>query len=76
MTETAFGALLIRSIRQGRMSRGAAIKRPDFESLTPIFPNERLVLEDGRDLSLRLIDLVAPIGKGQRGLIVAPAESR
>ena len=52
---------------------GAAIRRPDFEDLTPVFPNERLALEDGsRDLSMRLIDLIAPIGRGQRGLIVAP----
>jgi transcription termination factor Rho len=49
-----------------------AAKRPDFEQLTPIFPNERLTLEQGgHDLSMRLIDLIAPIGKGQRGLIVA-----
>lgn len=51
---------------------GVAKNRPDFENLTPIFPNERLSLEDSStDLSTRLIDLVAPIGKGQRGLIVA-----
>jgi transcription termination factor Rho len=55
---------------------GVAIKRPDFDDLTPIFPNERLVLEGGsRDLSMRLIDLIAPIGKGQRGLIVAPPKA-
>ncbi|MEG0292461.1 MAG: transcription termination factor Rho [Anaerovoracaceae bacterium] len=46
-------------------------RRPDFNKLTPIFPNRRITLEDGRDLSMRLIDLVAPIGMGQRGLIVA-----
>ena len=69
-----FGALLY-VVSVNRDEPGAAIKRPDFESLTPIFPNERLVLEDGRDLSLRLIDLVAPIGKGQRGLIVAPPKA-
>lgn len=69
-----FGALLYVVSVNGDES-GAAIKRPDFKSLTPIFPNERLVLEDGRDLSLRLIDLVAPIGKGQRGLIVAPPKA-
>ena len=69
-----FGALLYVVSVNGD-EPGAAIKRPDFESLTPIFPNERLVLEDGRDLSLRLIDLVAPIGKGQRGLIVAPPKA-
>ena len=69
-----FGALLYVVSVNGD-EPGVAIKRPDFESLTPIFPNERLVMEDGRDLSLRLIDLVAPIGKGQRGLIVAPPKA-
>ncbi len=69
-----FGALLYVVTVNGD-EPGAAIKRPDFESLTPIFPNERFTLEDGRDLSLRLIDLVAPIGKGQRGLIVAPPKA-
>jgi transcription termination factor Rho len=52
-----------------------ARNRPDFDSLTPIFPDEQLVLERATtpaDLSARVIDLVAPIGKGQRGLIVAP----
>ena len=55
---------------------GVAIKRPDIEDLTPIFPTERLTLETGtKDLSMRLIDLIAPIGKGQRGLIVAPPKA-
>ena len=55
---------------------GAAIRRPDFDDLTPIFPRERLTLEDtSKNLSLRLIDLIAPIGKGQRGLIVAPPKA-
>lgn len=69
-----FGALLY-VITVNDDEPGIAIKRRDFESLTPIFPNERFILEDGRDLSLRLIDLVAPIGKGQRGLIVAPPKA-
>lgn len=50
-----------------------------FENLTPLFPDEALVLEVGNgsadDLSSRVIDLVAPIGKGQRGLIVAPPKA-
>ena len=50
-----------------------------FENLTPLFPNERFVLETGNgsteDLSSRVLDLVAPIGKGQRGLIVAPPKA-
>ena len=55
---------------------GVAMRRPDFDDLTPLFPYERISLESSsRDLSLRLIDLVAPIGKGQRGLIVAPPKA-
>jgi transcription termination factor Rho len=70
-----FGALLYVVTVNGD-EPGVAIKRPDFDDLTPIFPKERLVLEDGsRDLSMRLIDLIAPIGKGQRGLIVAPPKA-
>ena len=50
-----------------------------FENLTPLFPNERLVLEAGNgsteDLTGRIIDLTSPIGKGQRGLIVAPPKA-
>ena len=50
-----------------------------FENLTPLFPNERLTLEKGNgsseDLTGRIIDLVAPIGKGQRGLLVAPPKA-
>ncbi len=50
-----------------------------FENLTPLFPQERMVLEVGNgsteDLTGRIIDLVAPIGKGQRGLIVAPPKA-
>jgi transcription termination factor Rho len=50
-----------------------------FENLTPLFPNERLFLEAGNgsteDLSARVLDLVAPIGKGQRGLVVSPPKA-
>ncbi|MEG0297180.1 MAG: transcription termination factor Rho [Clostridium sp.] len=54
-----------------------AIGRKSFESLTPIYPNERLHLEtsDGTDLSSRLMDIICPIGKGQRGIIVAPPKA-
>lgn len=72
-----FGALLY-VISVNGDEPGVAMKRPDFESLTPIFPREKFVLEgggSGHDLSLRLIDLIAPIGKGQRGLIVAPPKA-
>lgn len=70
-----FGALLYVVTVNGD-EPGAAIRRPDFDYLTPIFPNQRLSLENGAsELSMRLIDLVAPIGKGQRGLIVAPPKA-
>jgi len=53
-----------------------AMKRKPFDQLTPIYPNERLTLEsDPKELSTRLIDLIAPIGKGQRGLIVSPPKA-
>lgn len=54
----------------------SATKRPNFEDLTPIYPKERINLElNSTELSTRLIDLIAPIGKGQRGMIVAPPKA-
>lgn len=51
-------------------------ERDYFEELTPIYPQERLVLEtEARDLAMRLVDLIAPVGKGQRGMIVAPPKA-
>ena len=51
-------------------------KRPRFESLTAIYPDQRLTLETGaEDLSTRIIDLFSPIGKGQRGMIVSPPKA-
>jgi len=53
-----------------------ARKRPSFDQLTPIFPNEQLKLEtEPNILSTRLVDLIAPIGRGQRGLIVSPPKA-
>lgn len=53
-----------------------AIRRKPFEYLTPIFPQERIRLEHRQqDYAMRLVDLIAPIGKGQRGLIVAPPKA-
>lgn len=53
-----------------------ARRRPSFDQLTPIFPNERLTLEtEPNILSTRLVDLIAPIGRGQRGLIVSPPKA-
>lgn len=52
------------------------LNRPNFEELTPIFPNERLHLEtDGHSTAMRIVDLVSPIGKGQRGMIVSPPKA-
>lgn len=70
-----FNALLyIKAVND--MPPNTAINRPDFGSLTPIFPNERLVLETNpKEYATRMIDLVAPIGKGQRGMIVAPPKA-
>lgn len=53
-----------------------SIRRPRFDKLVPIYPNERFKLETGRnELSTRIIDLIAPIGKGQRGMIVSPPKA-
>ena len=68
-----FGAILfIKEINDDEP--GIAMRRTPFEELTPIFPAERLVLgnQGSSDLALRLLDLVAPVGFGQRALITAP----
>ena len=66
-----FGALLYVKEVNG-LDPMTAKRRPWFDSLTPIFPDEKIVLENSSiDLSTRVMDLVAPIGRGQRGLIVA-----
>lgn len=53
-----------------------AMKRKNFEDLTPIFPDERLRLECGRtSTAMRIVDLLSPIGKGQRGMIVSPPKA-
>lgn len=54
-----------------------AMRRPNFDTLTPVYPNERLHLEipSENDLTTRIMDILCPIGKGQRGLIVAPPKA-
>ncbi len=70
-----FGALLFVKTVNGD-EPGKAIRRKDFSELTPIYPDRRIVLEKGSAaLSMRMTDLVAPIGFGQRGLIVAPPKA-
>ena len=72
--EKYYGLLRVEAVN-GQVPE-VARQRPHFDALTPIFPLEHLVLEtDGRALTQRLIDLVAPIGKGQRGLIVSPPKA-
>ena len=67
---------LVRLDSVNGMSVEDAKKRVDFGKLTPLYPQERLRLETTPNiLTTRIIDLVAPIGKGQRGLIVAPAKA-
>lgn len=66
-----FGALLDLITVNG-YDAATIINRPDFEKLTPVFPNERIHLEQGNNtVSMRIVDLLCPIGKGQRGLIVS-----
>jgi transcription termination factor Rho len=64
--------VLVRLDAVNGMEPGQARARPDFEQLTPLYPDERLRLESGSaSPTARIIDLVSPIGKGQRGLIVS-----
>jgi transcription termination factor Rho len=73
-SEKFFSLLRVEAING--MSPEEARGRPNFDSLTPIFPMELLNLETRPDvLSTRLVDLVAPIGRGQRGLIVSPPKA-
>jgi transcription termination factor Rho len=73
-SERHYGLLKVESING--LSPEEAARRPVFENLTPIFPDKRFDLEIDHDtLSSRLINLVAPIGRGQRGLIVSPPKA-
>ncbi|MCX6026483.1 MAG: transcription termination factor Rho [Chloroflexi bacterium] len=70
-SEKYFGLLRVEAING--LDPEAAKQRPTFESLVPIFPEKRFDLEtDRHELTTRLLNLVAPIGRGQRGLIVSP----
>lgn len=70
-----FSALLYLT-RINEMDPLKAMKRKNFEDMTPIFPDERLRLECGRtSTAMRITDLLSPIGKGQRGMIVSPPKA-
>jgi len=67
---------LVRIDTVNGMEPGRAKQRPDFAKLTPLYPQERFRLESSRGSpTARIIDLVSPIGKGQRGLIVSPPKA-
>ena len=70
-----FSALLYLT-RINEMDPMRAMRRTNFEDMTPIFPDERLRLECGRtSTAMRIVDLLSPIGKGQRGMIVSPPKA-
>lgn len=70
-----FSALLYVS-RVNGMAPELALNRPNFEDLTPIFPDERLKLETPKSsIAMRVMDLMSPVGKGQRGMIVSPPKA-
>lgn len=70
-----FSALLyLKTIND--MTPAEASRRCNFEDMTPIFPNQRLRMErEGREIAMRIVDLISPIGKGQRGMIVSPPKA-
>ena len=73
-SEKHFGLVKVESVNGQDPEQ--AKSRPKFENLTPIFPEQRFDLEtDKRGLAMRMINLVAPVGRGQRGLIVSPPKS-
>src|SRR3989344_1465111 len=72
--ERYFG--LLKVVKVNNIPAEKQEKRLKFESLTPIYPDEKLKLETGKTpISARIIDLVAPIGKGQRGMVVSPPKA-
>ncbi len=73
-SEKYFGLLRVETVNG--LDPEAAKRRPNFEALTPIFPDRRFDLETNKHiLSTRLLNLIAPIGMGQRGLIVSPPKA-
>jgi transcription termination factor Rho len=67
---------LVRLDKVNGLDPEASAQRPDFSKLVPLYPQQRLRLEtDGGNLATRIIDLISPIGKGQRGLIVSPPKA-
>lgn len=74
MRERSAPMIFVKDINGDTLDK--AIRRKPFETLIPVYPNERLRLETTpENYSMRLIDIIAPVGKGQRGLIVAPPKA-
>ena len=76
VTEKFAALLYIKTVNGYPLS--ATERRPNFEDLTPIFPNERLHMEtrgERNSVAMRVLDLLSPIGKGQRGMIVSPPKA-
>ena len=74
--ERYFGLVRVELVNEIETSQAHSRYRSHFEHLTPIFPEKQIVLEtDGFNLSTRMVDLFAPIGLGQRGLIVSPPKA-
>ncbi len=73
-TERYYGLLRVETVNS--VSPEQAKQRPNYEELVPIYPEERLILEtDPKNFTARVIDLIAPIGKGQRAIVVAPPKA-
>ncbi len=73
-TERYYGLLKVEKVN--KMAADDSMKRPYFDDLTPIYPNKQVVLATGQTpISTRVIDLIAPIGFGQRGMIVSPPKA-
>jgi transcription termination factor Rho len=73
-TERYYGLLKVEKVNE--VTAEESLRRPYFDDLTPIYPSKQVVLETGATpLSTRIIDLIAPIGFGQRGLIVSPPKA-
>ena len=74
--ERYWGLLKVETVNGIPAEEAAKAERPKFKSLTPVYPNEKIKLEIGEEpMSLRIIDLLAPIGKGQRSMLVSPPKA-
>ncbi len=74
--ERYWGLLQVDTVNGTPIEEFLKIDRVKFQSLTPVYPDEQIALETGEEpLSLRIVDMIAPIGKGQRSLIVSPPKA-